>query len=155
MANIGLRVSKSLHLPSGMVDPRSQRTVPKSPAEPSGHQNFALHPATSARVRDIHRASAATTSMVRLSASLHAGGHGGPPLRGVCVVSLTVKTKQMDSAQRGGMLSGRAASRTNQLPDSASQHTFGGWQGGHHPRWQYTYPRLEFITLAIGDGRPT
>ncbi len=40
------------------------------------------------------------------------------------------------NAQRGGMLSGRAASRTGQLLDTASQHTFGGWQGGHHPRWQ-------------------
>ena len=59
------------------------------------------------------------------------------------------------SAQRGGMLSGRAASRTGQLLDTASQHTFGGWQGGHHPRWQYTHLRLEIITPAIGDGRPT
>ena len=30
------------------------------------------------------------------------------------------------NAQRGGMLSGRAASRTGQLSDTASQHTFGG-----------------------------
>jgi hypothetical protein len=37
---------------------------------------------------------------------------------------------------RGGMLSGRAASRTGQLSATASQHTFGGWQGGHHRRWQ-------------------
>ena len=59
------------------------------------------------------------------------------------------------SAMRGGMLSGRAASRTGQLLDTASQHTFGGWQGGHRPRWQYTSPRLEIITPAIGDGRPT
>ena len=59
------------------------------------------------------------------------------------------------SAQRGGMLSGSAASRTGQLSDTASQHTFGGWQGGHRPRWQYTDPRLEIITPAIGDGRPT
>jgi hypothetical protein len=59
------------------------------------------------------------------------------------------------SAPSGGMLSGRAASRTGQLSDTASQHTFGGWQGGHRPRWQHTYPRFEFITLAIGDGRPT
>ena len=34
------------------------------------------------------------------------------------------------------MLSGRAASRTGQLSDTASKHTFGGWQGGHHRRWQ-------------------
>ena len=40
------------------------------------------------------------------------------------------------SAPSGGMLSGRAASRTGQLSDTASQHTFGGWQGGHHRRWQ-------------------
>ena len=59
------------------------------------------------------------------------------------------------SAQRGGMLSGRAASRTGQLSDTASQHTFGGWQGGHRPRWPYTSPRFEIITPAIGDGRPT
>jgi len=58
-------------------------------------------------------------------------------------------------AQRGGMLSGRAASRIGQLSATASQHPFGGWQGGHHPRWQHIYPRFEFITLAIGDGRPT
>jgi hypothetical protein len=55
--NILTCVSKSLHLPSGMVDPLSRRTVPKSPAEPIGHQNFAFHPATSARTRCIHRAS--------------------------------------------------------------------------------------------------
>ena len=59
------------------------------------------------------------------------------------------------SATRGGMLSRRAASRTGQLLDTASQHTFGGWQVGHHPRWQYTSPHLEIMTLAIGDGRPT
>jgi hypothetical protein len=34
------------------------------------------------------------------------------------------------------MLSGCAASRTVQLSDTASQYTFGGCQGGHHPRWQ-------------------
>ena len=37
---------------------------------------------------------------------------------------------------RGGMWSGWAASRTGQLSDTESQLTFGGWQGGHHPRWQ-------------------
>jgi hypothetical protein len=35
---------------------------------------------------------------------------------------------------RGGMLSGRAASRTGQLLGPESQLTFGGWQGGHRPR---------------------
>ena len=56
---------------------------------------------------------------------------------------------------RGGMWSGWAASRTGQLSDTASQHPFGGWQGGHHPRWQYPPPQSEMITPTIGDGRPT
>jgi hypothetical protein len=56
---------------------------------------------------------------------------------------------------RGGMWSGWAASRTGQLSDTASQHPFGGWQGGHHPRWQYPPPQSEMITPAIWDGRPT
>ena len=56
---------------------------------------------------------------------------------------------------RGGMWSGWAASRTGQLSDTASQHPFGGWQGGHHPRWQYPPPQSEIITPTIGDGRPT
>ena len=59
------------------------------------------------------------------------------------------------NAPRGGMLSGRTASRTGQLSDTASKHTFGGWQGGHHPRCKYSSPHLEIMTLAIGDGRPT
>ena len=87
--------------------------------------------------------------------SKHAGGNSGPPLRGVCNVRLTFKTKQIDIAMRGGMSSGWAASRTGQLSDTASQHPFGGWQGGHHPRWQYPPPQSEMITPAIGDGRPT
>ena len=61
----------------------------------------------------------------------------------------------MDSAMRGGMWSEWAASRTGQRSDTASQHPFGGWQGGHHPRWQYPPPQSEMITPAIGDGRPT
>ena len=48
----------------------------------------------------------------------------------------SIVIKRPISAQRGGMLSGRAASRTGQLSDTASKHTFGGWQGGHHRRWQ-------------------
>ena len=48
-----------------------------------------------------------------------------------------------------------AASRTGLLLDTASQHPFGGWLGGHHRRWQYTSPRFDIITPAIGDGRPT
>ena len=36
---------------------------------------------------------------------------------------------------RGGMLSGWAASRTGQPLGTESQLTFGGWQGGHRPRW--------------------
>ena len=93
--------------------------------------------------------------IVRNRFSKRAGGHGGPPLRGVRVVSLTFKTKQPHIAMRGGMSSGRAASRTGQLSNTASQHPFGGWQGGHHPRWQYPPPQSEMITPAIGDGRPT
>jgi hypothetical protein len=50
---------------------------------------------------------------------------------GDCVVSLNFETKLPHIAQRGGMWSGWAASRTGQLSDTASQHTFGGWQGGH------------------------
>ena len=53
------------------------------------------------------------------------------------------------------MWSGWAASRTGQLSDTASQHPFCGWQGGHHPRWQYPPPQSEMITPTIGDGRPT
>ena len=84
-----------------------------------------------------------------------AGGHSGPPLRGVRVVSLTFKTKQPHIEMCGGMTSGRAASRTGQLSDTAGQHPFGGWQGGHHPRCQYPPPQSEMITPAIWDGRPT
>ena len=73
----------------------------------------------------------------------------------LCQKSASTGSEKPFSATRGGMLSGRAASRTGQLSDTASQHTFGGWQGGHHPRWQYTHLRLEIITPAIGDGRPT
>ena len=87
--------------------------------------------------------------------SKRAGGHSSPPLRGVRVVSLTFKTKQPHIAMRGGMWSGWAASRTGQLSDTASQHPFGGWQGGYRPRWQYPPPQSEMITPAIGDGRPT
>jgi hypothetical protein len=54
----------------------------------------------------------------------------------LCLKSVTTGSEKPFIAQRGGMLSGRAASRTGQLLDTASQHTFGGWQGGHHPRWQ-------------------
>ena len=65
-----------------MVDPLGHQTIPPSPAEPKGQRDFALHPATSARTRCIHRASAVTTSMFSQSVSIRAGGHGGPPLRG-------------------------------------------------------------------------
>ena len=104
------------------------------------------------------------------------GGHSGPPLRGefgICGASdirdnhaiTRGRTRRSaptsrcidkpSSATRGGMLSGRAASRTGQLSDTASQHPFGGWQGGCHPRWQYPRPQSEMITPTIGDGRPT
>ena len=166
-----------------MVDPLGHQTIPPSPAEPIGQWDFALHPATSARtrcihlasvnqsaqircihpasmnqsvqIRCIHPASALFTSISVKTVSKRAGGHGGPPLRGVCNVRLTFKTKQPHIAMRGGMWSGWAASRTGQLSDTASQHPFGGWQGGHHPRWQYPPPQSEMITPAIGDGRPT
>ena len=88
---------------------------------------------------------------------LAVNGHSGPPLYGDAIPT-SASALDIDkpiNAQRGGMLSGRAASRIGQLSDTASQHTSGGWQGGHHPRWQYIYPRLEIMTLAIRDGRPT
>ena len=88
--------------------------------------------------------------------SKRAGGHSGPPLRGDYVFN-TYNEDAIDVriAQRGGMWSGWAASRTGQLLDTASQHTFGGWQGGHHRRWQYTSPPPEHVSPTIGDGRPT
>ena len=145
-----------------MVAPLSQRTIPPSPAEPIGHQNFALHPATSARVRDIHRAS--VNQQFRCQGINFRNARADTAARpyeslyqvrfAIGKLQSTVINKSI-SATRGGMLSGRAASRTGQLSDTASQHTFGGWQVGHHPRWQYTSPHLEIITLAIGDGRPT
>jgi hypothetical protein len=112
MANIRRRVPNSLHLPSGMVDPRDHKAIPPSQAELKGQRNFALHPATSARVRDIHRASVIRmASIYNASTKRHpregtaalpyaenlasaaqaiyvtttpsrAGGHGGPPLPG-------------------------------------------------------------------------
>ena len=97
----------------------------------------------------------ATQAVLIKTTSPCAGGHSGPPLRRGCVVSLIFKTKQPHNAMRGGMWSGWAASRTGQLSDTASQHPFGGWQGGHHPRWQYPPPQSEMITPTIGDGRPT
>jgi len=39
--NIRRHVSKSLHPPSGMVDPHDHNPIPPSPAEPIGYQNFA------------------------------------------------------------------------------------------------------------------
>jgi hypothetical protein len=56
---------------------------------------------------------------------------------------------------RGGMLSGWAASRTGQLSGPESQLTFGGWQGGHRPRWPISPPQSTSLRVAIGDGRPT
>jgi hypothetical protein len=87
--NLLTRVSNSLHSPSGMVDPLGRQTLPPSPAEPKGQRDFALHPATSARTRCIHRASvnqsvqmrcihparALLTSTKGQSVSIHAGGH--------------------------------------------------------------------------------
>jgi hypothetical protein len=71
-----------------MVDPHVQLALPPSPAEPIGHRNFALHPATSARTRCIHRASEHTViptlHPATTSNAIGVGGHGGPPLRGGC-----------------------------------------------------------------------
>ena len=174
-----------------MVDPRSQRTIPQSPAEPIGHQKFALHPATSARVRDIHRASvirmaliynastkrhpregtaalpyaenlASATQAIFVTTTHHIrAGTEACPYESLYRVRFPIGKRQSTvinkpvGAQRGGMLSGSAASRTGQLLDTASQHTFGGWQGGHHPRWQFPPPQSEMITPTIRDGRPT
>ena len=66
-----------------MVDPLVHQTIPPSPAEPKGQRDFALHPATSARTRCIHRASVnRIMPIVSNRFSKRAGGHGGPPLRG-------------------------------------------------------------------------
>ena len=82
--NIRRSNPKSLHPPSGMVDPLGHQTVRPSPAEPNGHQNFALHPATSARTRCIYRASGQRVCGHPKSneTAKRAGGHSGPPLRG-------------------------------------------------------------------------
>jgi len=77
------------------------------------------------------------------------------PYAEVCDPAIHNQTFTPNIATPGGMWSGRAASRTGQLSDTASQHPFGGWQGGHHPRWQYPPPQSEMITPTIGDGRPT
>ena len=62
---------------------------------------------------------------------------------------------QRSNAMRGGMLSGWAASRSGQLSGPESQLTFGGWQGGHRPRWPLPTSTITFQRAAIGDGRPT
>jgi hypothetical protein len=134
--NIRNRNPNLLHPPSGMVDPLGHQTVRPSPAEPRGQRDFAYHPATSARTRCIHRVSVnQTLPIVCNRISKCAGGHSGPPLRGVFSTSGQIGMDNPNSAMRGGMWSGWAASRTGQLSDTASQHPFGGWQGGHHRRW--------------------
>jgi hypothetical protein len=77
------------------------------------------------------------------------------PYAEVCDPAIHNQTFTPNNATAGGMWSGWAVSRTGQLSDTASQHPFGGWQGGHHPRWQYPPPQPEMITPAIWDGRPT
>ena len=93
--NIRNRNPNSLHPPSGMVDPLSERTIPPSLAEPKGQRDFALHPATSARTRCIHRASVnRIMPIVSNRFSKRAGGHGGPPLRGILYIyRIDVKAK--------------------------------------------------------------
>jgi len=61
----------------------------------------------------------------------------------------------MRNAMRGGMMSGWAASWTDQLSGTESQHTFGGYQGGHRPRWPVPPSQSTSLRAAIGDGRPT
>ena len=73
----------------------------------------------------------------------------------LCQESVSMESEKPFSAQRGGMLSGRAASRTGQLSDTASQITFGGWQGGHRPRWPIPTQRIESKLSTIEDGRLT
>ena len=86
--NIRRSNPKSLHPPSGMVDPLGHQTVPPSPAEPRGQRDFAYHPATSARTRCIYRASA--ERMLPNTSNRfpkRTGGHSGPPLRRIYVDS--------------------------------------------------------------------
>ena len=64
-------------------------------------------------------------------------------------------TTKHRNAMHGGLRSGWAASRTGQLSDTESQLTFGGWQGGHRPRWPFPTSTTTFQRAAIGDGRPT
>jgi hypothetical protein len=64
-------------------------------------------------------------------------------------------TDEPNDAVRGGMWSGWAASRSVQCSDFASQYAFGGYQGGHHPRWPIPTQRIESKLSTIGDGRPT
>ncbi|MFM2222762.1 MAG: hypothetical protein RLZZ78_1019 [Armatimonadota bacterium] len=56
---------------------------------------------------------------------------------------------------RGGMRRGWAASQTFHVSVVVSEETFGGWQGGHRPRWPSMKPQSTFLRVAIGDGRPT
>ena len=104
-------ISTSLRPPSRMVDPLSYRTIPPSPAEPNGHQNFAYHPATSARTRCIHRASADRTlpnTTNRLSK--RADGYGGPPLR-IILRPQTRSTRVPTNASRGVFIHHRTVCR--------------------------------------------
>ena len=63
--------------------------------------------------------------------------------------------KHPRNAMRGGMMSGCAASRTGQLSGTKSQFAFGGYQGGHRPRWPVPPSQSTSLRAAIGDGRPT
>ena len=88
--------------------------------------------------------------------SIHAGGHSGPPLRGIHLRKPSQPLRnQRDIAMRGGMWSGWAASRTFHGSLVASQDAFGGWQGGYRPRWSFSTSNTAIQRAAIGDGRPT
>jgi hypothetical protein len=56
-------------------------------------------------------------------------------------ISHVNRHKHPRNAMCGGMMSGWAASRTSEFSDTASQLTFGGYQGGHRPRWSIPQPQ--------------
>jgi hypothetical protein len=104
-------VPTSLHPPSGMVDPHEHKAIPPGPAEPTGQRDFALYPATSARTRCIHRASADRTlpnTTNRLSK--RADGYGGPALHRI-LRPQTRSTRVPTNASRGVFIHHRTVCR--------------------------------------------